>query len=566
MHTPPVQLAACAALGLVAVLLQLPAAHLLGYGAFWQHGDPGAHSSALHLYLSDVWHWPPLFTTALNYPEGINIAFADVIPLMALPMKALGVSPETPGRFFGGWVILAFCLQGLSAGVLLRSAGLRSLPLLLVGAAFFTLSPSMMFRVNAHTALTSHFLLLLALAVLIKQHRNPAKARSGLLGVPLLIVVALAIHPYLAAMALAICLTGFTQPYLWRMHPGSCGLSLLATLGLPAAYLLLMGYLDGGLGGSSGTGGFDINSMNLVAPLAGGAFPLWQGLEDPTGRFGALPMPFDATGGQYEGYNHLGLGVMALLPVALIVQRTSLLRIIVRYWRVILLMLGFTAYALSTTAHAFESVLYTVTPPEWTQGLLGQFRSSGRFFWPVGYALLMVAVAGVALGQAPTTLKLLVLGGALMLQVVDTQPLRKITREVTSETAAPFALKDDRVLTAISKANTIYLLPSFGCGARAFEDVVTIQVEAAASGASFNTGLIARGYSDCGDKEEVLSQPLQPDATYIVFLDSPRSAPLAALLLNRARSRACFDAAPYLVCSRSTQAFEAISISDATDE
>ena len=104
---------------------------------------------------------------------------------------------------------------------------------------------------------------------------------------------------------------------------------------------------------------------------------------------------------------------------------------------------------------------------------------------------------------------------ALAIQVMDTAPLRAMTREAVAASApdSPF-LSDPWWKQQIQHAEHLYLFPTFGCGVHGFE-VVPVQWLAAFNGVPFNTGLIARGYSECARKESVLDRGLEPGNLYI---------------------------------------------------
>lgn len=100
-----------AIVGFLFVIWLLPVNFLLGKSGLWWIGDPGCHVSALRAYLNDVWHFPPLNTVNLNYPQGINAAFVDIIPVMALPTKLISTFLPNDFHYFGFWLVFAYTSQ-----------------------------------------------------------------------------------------------------------------------------------------------------------------------------------------------------------------------------------------------------------------------------------------------------------------------------------------------------------------------------------------------------------------------------------------------------------------------
>jgi len=219
-------------------------------------------------------------------------------------------------------------------------------------------------------------------------------------------MAAVLVHPYLfqidALVLAAIPLQAVLDRRVgwWR---DVAGLGVSGTLAVGVLRLL-----SGPLGG--GDKGFVTYSMNLLSPV-------WPQL---SGVFGAGLPVLDATGGQYEGFNYLGAGVLLLSGVAL----AGLLRHPVRWrpWRGLLVVLGGLALlSLSSRVYAGPVRLIDLGAKPW-EDLFGTFRAPGRAFWPVGYALMLGAVAGVA--RLPARWAAAVLAVAAVLQAVDAGPLR----------------------------------------------------------------------------------------------------------------------------------------------
>src|SRR4029077_17709524 len=92
---------------------------------------------------------------------------------------------------------------------------------------------------------------------------------------------------------------------------------------------------------------------------------------------------------------------------------------------------------------------------------LGVFRSSGRMFWAVFYAMMLFGLVGVLRRFSPSSGVVVVLGCCL-LQLVDTNPLRARLTQLT-ERAVPELINRAEWETRISLAANVQLDPPFQC-------------------------------------------------------------------------------------------------------
>lgn len=256
-------------------------------------GDAAQHAIAQRHFLADAWRASLLEVGTL---QGLNLAFLDGIPALAVPIKA--IAPQLPPGFhaIGLFYVLAWVLQPVAAVWALRGAGVRGLWPALAVAVLALSMPAFLMRFG-HAALTGHFVILAALGLYFRLLRD---ARWWALAVPFQ-VMALLVHPYLALMALAL-LAAVPLTLLLRRE----GPFLPAALGAAAALAAMLGVMAGlGYFGAAGDGGFGQFAMNLLSPF-------WPHRSWLLG--GLVSTEVDATGhGGWEGYNWLGLGLWAAL-------------------------------------------------------------------------------------------------------------------------------------------------------------------------------------------------------------------------------------------------------------
>ena len=167
-------------------------------------GDAAQHAVAQRYFIASPWAWPPLNVTWL---AGLNLAFMDGIPLLALPLKVLAPVLQAGFHGIGLWYAVCWLALPLSAAWALLGAGERRFwPLLAVALAAMSM-PAFIMRFG-HAALCGHFLLWIALGLYLRLIAGrplwPAAA--------LLQVAALLVHPYLAAMVLGGSGGGAVEP------------------------------------------------------------------------------------------------------------------------------------------------------------------------------------------------------------------------------------------------------------------------------------------------------------------------------------------------------------------
>ena len=377
-------------------------------------GDLAHQIIGQRYFLLDQWQYPLLVTKLLRWPEGISIAFTDSIPLVALPAKL--VRRFLPPGFHGIFLFLAisWILQPVAAVFALRSAGERRFVPALAIAVIAISMPTLLYRSGLdHQALCAHFLILFAIGVYF---RTCGGSNVTLwTAPPILLVASLLVHPYLMAMVAAVLLAAplslvFRRDPRWVHAAVAFVAGAIVTAGL--------GFLFGYSHGVRPTGGYGYFSMNLLSPI------------DPaqSSLVPFFPTLVDATGGQFEGYQYLGLGVLCLCTISLLwIAGRMPLRMCARHVGLLAMALGLTLFALSNTVfNGTFMVVHDLPLPI----LFNSFRSSGRFFWPVAYLLVLGAIVCVS-RRLRYPVAAVVLLAAACLQFADASALRNAVRDHT---------------------------------------------------------------------------------------------------------------------------------------
>lgn len=407
-------------------------------------GDGAQHIVGQRYFIRDAWRWPLLAVETVNTPDGLNIAFVDAIPGVALLLKPLSALLPDGFHGIGLWYAISALLQPVAAVWALRGTGETriwpSIAVALIAAGM----PAWLGRFG-HAALMGHFLILLGLGIYLRLMRDPRRIGLWVLASGLQ-MAALLVHPYLAVMTLAL-LAAVPVSLLLRFNSAwfvaSCGVAaaLSGVLGLMA----LLGYF-----GATGDVGYGRYALNLLSPV-------W-----PAGSWlmgAAAPQTVDATGyGGWEGYNFLGFGVLGGLTILVLFRPRTLLAVARRHGGLIAVLAALTAIALSHRVGFGEHIVLDLgSVPRGFE----QFRASGRFFWPVGYTLAIGAVAIITTGfpRRLGAIVLLLLGAV---QFADAAVLlRGIHNTVRQQTN--WAVDAAALRPLLAGHQRLTLLPSWFC-------------------------------------------------------------------------------------------------------
>ena len=505
------------ALALAFILQLYPLSFLAGNGLFFEQKDAPQHVSGWLFYLHDSWHFPLLQTTRLNHPDGVNIAFTDSIPLAALLFKCFAAWLPAQFHYFGLWHAVALLSQALAAVLLMRALGVRHLVGSLAAAGFALTWPSLLWRFE-HTALMTHGVILAALALYFLGHSGQWRSRRVSAAFIALSLVGLLIHPYLLAFSYALFIVFLAE----QAFAGAGWRKQLPALVSSVLVLMAAGVVFGYVGNGTQSFGFGSYSMNLSAPFCGSRFYscVSATAEQPFKAFHF----FDATGGQYEGYNYFGLGLILLLPFALWRSRTALKGMLRRFPVLCCAMLLLTLYALSNKVYFNGHELFSYPLPAFADKLTGTFRASGRFFWIVGYLILFATLATLLKKPSPRMLALVAF--ALALQWVDVQPLRAHNTATTSLSGKQELAQWATVLQGTQK---IFLYPAFGCRENDPRFYLYFQRIAAHYDTLLDTGYIARPNLNCAANALSFDTPFVARQLYVMpreELKHPLAVPL----------------------------------------
>lgn len=495
-----IALSSAVILGAVAFFVIYP--HLLdfSYDAWLLTAGPDQiqYYTGWLMYRQAEWSWPLGMISSYAYPSGISISYTDSIPLLAIFFKIFTNWLPMVFQYTGLWLLLCFILQGIFSYLLLEKF-FKNKVLSLLGSVFFILSPIMLFRMGGHFALAGHWLILAAWWLFFTKDRLSWLAWLTVTGLALLV------HPYLLFMVFFVAVLQAVDLLLIKktISLKKFTLFILSLL----TYLFFCGFILGLFqieqSTATGYGDFSMNLNALFNPMT------WSGvLSDRPSIFY-----------QAEGFNYLGLGIIFLLIFSLVIffREKNKLESLKNNWLLILFCLFLTLLALSHIVTWDDHILFQIHWPKLIiDNIFGIFRSSGRFFWPVYYLIML----GVILSVKKLKFKqaVIVLCLALFIQIYDLSH-KIIERSQEYQNKTYISLNNQIISEYLPKYQHLSFLPVINH--KYFSYFV---LEAAENNLSINDGYFAREPKNMSvnkqkEIEQVKNGHLERETIYIISRD-----------------------------------------------
>lgn len=344
--------------------------------------DAMQHYIGWEFYRSSPWQWPLTFNHRLMYPFGISLIFTDSFPLVSVLLKLF--SDILPEHFlWQGYVAIINLSLMFYFGMKLIRTRINNDYYCILGGLIFMLSSPLLFRCIEHLSLTTQWLIVFELYLILKPHSH---LRNDILNQSLILFIVAGTHPYLAGMLLpmSICLC-------WNLSVRKSCSRLIAVglLGLFCVQMLFFAWIFGWFdihssGSDFGYGYYSFNLLSFIDPLYGAL--VFKEL--PAGQW------------QYEGFAYLGIGIITMLLITLYQLKLTDFN----SEKIVLLIILFLlcGFAISNTIQV-GSYSTTIDLPQVIADKVGIFRASGRFAWPLFYALTFFAYVGAyrALSYSP---------------------------------------------------------------------------------------------------------------------------------------------------------------------
>ncbi len=352
-----------------------------------------------------------LFNT-LSYPHYASIIFTDSIPLFAVIFKALsGILPDT-FQYFGIYGIISYILQGVFAFTLLRKF-IKNKYYAMAGTIFFIISPYMLQRMFAHTALAGNFIILMAMSIFAYREKYKNRPIKKILLWSLLLGLASTIHLYYVPMVVIIMFSAFIVEFIENKKTIKSSIIAFTVSCLLALMLIFL------LGGFSSEnehanigdlGNFTINLNTFINPQ--GYSRILQNLNT-------------ATEGEGEGFGYLGVGILLMLVISviLIIKNNNKKEILekIKNPNTIFILLCTTIsiiIAMGTSIKLNSHIICNIPYPSFIIKILEIFRASGRFIWIACYCIFFGSIYTVYKYESKKIFNIIITI-CLLLQIFD---------------------------------------------------------------------------------------------------------------------------------------------------
>lgn len=515
------------AASIVCLFFLFPWDYLRGVGPYWNNpaNEVNIGLAALRYYIAEN-HWFPLgLIKHINAPEGINILYENAVPFTSFFAKIAN-------QFFGIKInsIYIFCvacaiLQGISFAYFIVALNVRKTSIIILGSILGMLMPAYLWRLESSVS-CPHFLICFALVyyfIISGKNNSQTVVRHAIVSFAVMLILGNLINIYITAMIIPYFAVALLFAILAKRISAFYAIKVVFFIAVAMALTdYLFGYFYGNKVNAA-VGGFNFFSMNILSPLDPAYSSLFKRL---------MPnlVPVDATGGQIgEGMQYLGIGCLVLIPLAIWLNGRETIKSIKYHYLLTALLLGMAIFSLSNKIYFEHKLLLEYPIPKFLEKLVEIFRASGRFFWPVGYFLVMSSIVIIA-KKAPRSAPY-ILCVAIILQVADTHDLRKelwdILEGVNAEGVpagkyvSPYTVGGvpSTVINRLFQTHKVYKqYPSWWCGGvgnQLFETEVSFI--ASRYLVTQNSYYTARPNKDCyAEDQEVRSiSSLAPDTVYI---------------------------------------------------
>lgn len=470
-----------------------------GYSIYWFSQNPefNQHLSGISLYISSPWQFPLLAFDKLHYPSGTRVTFTDSIPIYAFLLKIF--FPKNIGFInpLGYWVALNFLFQGLAAWWIAKELRVKSWFFLVFLMVVFLTYPAWMDRLR-QIALMSHWLILFAIALYIRGCRQHVIPRWGWV---ILITGSFYIHIYLFAMVLGIYFAAMidTKQPITKKY--------IISISLPFLFLLVSFFLFLlPLPPALQVGGHLGYPMDLLGPFAGGKLIQLQT---------NIPRLFTDI-----NYNYLGLGVIIIFLWVIFSYRFKKINTIKNHFALFIILMGYFIYSLSDKIYFGGKLIALIYYSPLTNPITTQFRAAERFFWPVGYCIVIFSLYKFY-GQLKPRHFAVMISLLLSIQCIDISDYYKLLKLNSSRYAQPVINYEALESAMGNKVHYLYLYPKFLCnknnGRLPYPGLVVIPLMryVAEHQLTFNTGYIARQGSNCNDTFDEIAQSNKAESVYI---------------------------------------------------
>ncbi len=369
-------------------------------------GDLSAHHIGWLYYRDAPWQFPIGLQEGITYPYKFSVVYMDSIPVFALFFKL--ISPFLPASFqyFGLYGLFTYILQAVLGCILVYNFT-KDTKASVIGSVFFTMSSVVIQRMLGHSALAFHPIILLAMICYFNRD-NVIKKKRDIVYWSLMLSLACSVQAYFVPMIFAF-MTAFYLPELIskEWYKGCIKMAISALITVFVMYV--WGYFYGAHKLSEGGLGAFNSNINAL-------------FNDQGNSLIASLMGKTASGGIWEAYAYLGVGIFILAAIALcdIVQKGRYKEFKKKHIPIVCLVVIFVLVSIVPVIRFGEYTILELKMPQVLERLFGTFRANGRFMWPVMYLVMTGAIVYVICNFKNKALYIMM--ACLMVQILDLSP------------------------------------------------------------------------------------------------------------------------------------------------
>lgn len=337
--------------------------------------DRRQHFLGWNFFSKNPWMFPLGFYDNWATPNGMSVMFTDSISVAAIFFKIFnGILPKT-FQYFGLWIYLSFIIMGTFI-VFIFDKVTDDIRIKAMLSIFFILTPIMLSRVEGHTSLTSQWLILWGLYLLIRGEYE----RKQILSWCILFSLCLLIHPYFSFMNYVIFAVYLFKGMVLDKKIGIKKVigRLISTASIVLFTMFIVGYFK--VNPSEEIIGFGEFSMNLNAFIN----PM-----KTSSIIKGMPM-FES---QYEGLAYLGIGgiMVVILGIISFIKNGFNKNNRNLYLSLFIVSLTLIILAASNRVTLGNHILWEFNVSGIVEKLWGTIRATGRMIWPVWYIITILA-------------------------------------------------------------------------------------------------------------------------------------------------------------------------------
>ena len=417
-------------------------------------GDISNSQNGWSFFKNDEWHFPLGKNPNYGLDIATSIIFSDSIPLFAFLFKILKNFLSESFQYFSLWILLCFFLQSYLAYLIIYKKT-NDIYYSLISSFLFIISPIFIYRLGINLSLGGQWLILLG--YYINFYVGKDKANYCWIG---LLVISTLIHLYFTAMLFVIYGFFIFEKFLENKKIKESIINLSLSLTIVLVFMYIFGYFEASIMGavSRGYGNFKLDLLSIIDPSVAGSGN-WSNF---------LP---DIKGTTLEGFNYIGLGNFFSIFIAFliifkksIVEKNFLINSIKKNAGYLIVMILFTLWSLTTRLTFAGNEILNLSLHKYFFGALSIFASTGRFFWPVYYLLIIFSLIMI-FNNFKIKHALYILIFSLTLQIVDTYPGLKFYFIERNQFSEPNKLNDEiwkSLPKNYDKIRTTYLFNNYG--------------------------------------------------------------------------------------------------------